>query len=292
MPVDDCDGQPSGPGLVRASGPSLAQQRYDMGHRPTPGMQPGKVIHSIDRTDGGCTPNYARNNPDPPAPTDIRLRPPTKYTHKSNVYQTKRFDTPLRWLSRTWTMTHSTQSKWLQASSVRTTFSCKFVDNSEPPFYYCKHFQELVEVVDYEKRGFRMSTPSISVKPNHDLPSWKRRGKGWRKVENVQWEILGWGERQGPEGLERWLVIWTDSGLLSKEGVDIYCDRPEGLGEETFDEIMKSLYDVLDAPKFARFLRENLKEVEVQQPCRPRESEDSILDLKMRLDQREELWGG
>lgn len=62
-------------------------------------------------------------------------------------------------------------------------------------------------------------------------------------IASSHWEILGWGERprEGGDGKERWAVTWFAPTLFTKEGVDIYSDRKEGLSEETLGEIMAAL---------------------------------------------------
>ncbi|KAH8669015.1 hypothetical protein BX600DRAFT_461106 [Xylariales sp. PMI_506] len=246
---------------------SFTQQRYDPGRKPIPGMT-GKVIRSIHNW---VPASHCRfwPSPDPPAPTDISIRPPSKYTHKSNVYLTKRFDIPSSWLYRTWTMTHSTQPRWQSVCNVRNTYEDEWsyggIATSLYPQDPCRWRDGCTDTVEYEKRGLQFSNSGVN-KPEKTFPGWTHQGKGWRRIDKFRWEVLGWGERPRPEGVERWLVVWTSSSLVAKEGLDIYCDQPRGLSNETFHEIMNKLYATLDAPDFAKFLRANLKEVSKSRP--------------------------
>ena len=74
-----------------------------------------------------------------------------------------------------------------------------------------------------------------------DASCWDWRGKGALFFVTAHWEVLGWGERSLGDGTERWLVTWFQKTLFSEEGVDIYCDRAEGLSEETYGLIFDAL---------------------------------------------------
>lgn len=83
------------------------------------------------------------------------------------------------------------------------------------------------------------------------------------------WEILGWGEREVVHGTgekERWVVTWFEATLFTKEGVDIYCDRREGVSKELAEEILRALKEGLEAPELAALCARDMKEVEISLP--------------------------
>ena len=111
------------------------------------------------------------------------------------------------------------------------------------------------------------------------VPGWKWRGKSWRRIETFRWEVLGWGKRPQAGGAVKWLVIWSGSGLWSEEGVDIYCDQPQGLSNEMAEEIIHCLVNAVDDTAFVEFLRKTMARVHM---CRPCKSEDSLAEAKGR----------
>ena len=261
------DDYPSHSKLTSAA--SLDKQRYDLGNKPIPGVS-GRVIHSVHRwIPATCCRFHIAFGQQLPAPTDIRMRPPSKYTHESNVYPTKRFEVPLSWLARKWIISHTTYPTWRLACNIlhsywfQRSFQQLDLEISSIPFASGRWRQRLNYVVQYRSLGFPVSRQGFSVQ-DHGTPGWKWRGKGWRKIESFRWEILGWGERSQARGTMCWLVIWSSAGLLFGEGVDIYCDHPGGLSDEIFEEIMDSLLKTVDSPRFREFLSGNLTRVYVR----------------------------
>ncbi|KAH8677836.1 hypothetical protein BX600DRAFT_506839 [Xylariales sp. PMI_506] len=199
--------------------------------------------------------------------TVITLRAPSKYSASSAQPSTTTgtpFVAPsLDWLARTWSVTHSTLSMWRSARNVRITYSP--LANPE--------VDGIDDLVEYEKKSSLKSVQGID-KPDPSTPgAWNWRGKGWLKIASSHWEILGWGERprlsgEGANGdteVESWVVTWFAPTLFTKEGVDIYSDRREGLSKATLDEIMRALKN-LNTPGLVAMIEKDMLEVEVTLP--------------------------
>lgn len=105
--------------------------------------------------------------------------------------------------------------------------------------------------------------------------SWDWRGSGLLFFATSHWEILGWGERPLPPGpggeaddgarVEHWAVTWFAPTLFTKEGVDIYSDRKEGLSEETYKLVREALLG-LEARPVAEMVEKDLFPVEIRLP--------------------------
>jgi hypothetical protein len=154
---------------------------------------------------------------------------------------------------------------WRSAQNVRITY--KPLSSSSPG----SSTPDVDDLVEYEKRGTENgSVKSVEGidKPDPSHPgAWNWRGKGWLKFVSSHWEVLGWGERplaQG-EGVERWVVTWFAPTLFTKEGVDFYSDRKEGLSAGTAEELTTAL-KALDAPKVVELAKTEMRDVEVKLP--------------------------
>lgn len=104
--------------------------------------------------------------------------------------------------------------------------------------------------------------------PDPVVPAaWNWRGKGWLVIASSHWEVLGWGERllANGQGVERWAVTWFAPTLFTKEGVDLYSDRKEGLQKETADDIIAALKR-LEAPKLVELVEKQMMEVAISLP--------------------------
>ncbi|KAI0136899.1 hypothetical protein BJ170DRAFT_34858 [Xylariales sp. AK1849] len=202
-------------------------------------------------------------------PTSISLRAPSKYlsdsesSKPSTTIQSTFVSPPLDWLCRTWSVTHSTLSMWRSARNVRITYK-------PLPSTPSQSTDNIDDMVEYEKKNSDTSLKSVEGvdKPDPDTPgSWNWRGKGWLKIASSHWEVLGWGEqpRGDSNGVERWVVTWFAPTLFTKEGLDVYSDRREGLSPGTVDEIMGAL-KALDAPKLVELVAKEMRDVEVKLP--------------------------
>jgi hypothetical protein len=103
-----------------------------------------------------------------------------------------------------------------------------------------------------------------------DTGSWDWRGKGFLFWVTSHWEVLGWGERPLADGgVERWVVTWFTRSMFTEEGVDIYCDRKEGVSQETADAILKALGGV-PAKELADLCNAKMQPVQIQLPWKER----------------------
>ncbi|KAL2759828.1 hypothetical protein ACRALDRAFT_1060189 [Sodiomyces alcalophilus JCM 7366] len=220
-------------------------------------------------------------------PTDVKLRSPSTYA-SSSASQPPPPSPSLDWLRRTWSVTHSTLSMWRSARNVRITYT------PHPP--KPDGTMRLGDLVEYEpisstgKRKTVRGVDTASAAPAGPSPcsdsaattttttttttSWDWRGSGLLFFATSHWEILGWGERPLPSGpgggtdgsrVERWAVTWFAPTVFTKEGVDIYTDRKEGLSEETYKLVREALLG-LEARPVAEMVEKDLLPVEIRLP--------------------------
>jgi len=98
------------------------------------------------------------------------------------------------------------------------------------------------------------------------------RGRGWLFFVTSHWEVLGWGERTLPGqsgGVERWAVTWFAATLFTKEGIDVYSDRKEGISEALLGEIMAALKG-LAAKELVVMCEKDMRPVEIKLPWKER----------------------
>lgn len=173
---------------------------------------------------------------------------------------------PLEWLQRTWTVTHSTLAMWCTARNVRITY--KALPPSPPAAGGSR--PRVDDMVEYEKasgKGGLKTVAGIDTACGQaDTGSWDWRGKGLLGFVTSHWEILGWGEREvDGKGTERWAVTWFAPTLFTKEGVDLYSDRREGMSEALAGEVLAALKG-LGAQEIVDMVEKDMKEVQIQLP--------------------------
>ena len=126
------------------------------------------------------------------------------------------------------------------------------------------------DLVEYEKQG-KTSLKTVegidtAASGSGDTGSWDWKGKGVLGFVSSHWEILGWGERTGADGAtERWVVTWFAHTLFTKEGIDLYSDRREGLSPALAEEILAALKGV-DSKEIVAMVETNMREVEIKLP--------------------------
>lgn len=59
-----------------------------------------------------------------------------------------------------------------------------------------------------------------------------------------KWEVLGYGETEMDGVKEKWAVTYFEATMFTPQGVDIYTDRKEGMGERLCGEILRRLGEV------------------------------------------------
>ncbi|KAI6358995.1 hypothetical protein MCOR25_007188 [Pyricularia grisea] len=206
----------------------------------------------------------------PPSTSPITLRTPSKYASATTPPDASTLEPTLDFLHRTWSVTHSTLAMWRDARNVRITY------RPLPPTSDGK--TRIDDMVEYEARGGQGGVKSVAgvdtASSSSSLTAWDWRGKGWLFFVTSHWEVLGWGERPvaatgGGDGqnntTERWAVTWFAPTLFTKEGIDIYCDRKEGLSKETEDLIMAALRGI-GAEKLVAMVDKDMRPVEIQLP--------------------------
>ncbi|PTB66404.1 hypothetical protein BBK36DRAFT_4650 [Trichoderma citrinoviride] len=199
-----------------------------------------------------------------PTPT-ITLKLPSKYSPPSTVPSDDDTAPSIDWLSRTWTVTHSTLSMWRDARNVRITYK------PLPPKPDGRlRIDDLVEYEPTSKAGALKSVAGVDTQSPRGAAGgggWDWRGKGWLFFVGSHWELLGWGEETRANGgeTERWAVTWFAPTLFTREGLDVYCDRREGLSEETYGKIAEALKR-LDAKALVDMVVQDMKPVEIKLP--------------------------
>ncbi|ROT42433.1 hypothetical protein SODALDRAFT_326594 [Sodiomyces alkalinus F11] len=215
-------------------------------------------------------------------PTDVKLRSPSTYaSSSSSASQPPSLSPSLDWLRRTWSVTHSTLSMWRSARNVRITYT-----SLPPKPDGTTRLDDLVEYESVNSTGRRKTVRGVDTASVAPLPpspssdsaltttSWDWRGSGLLFFATSHWEILGWGERPLPPGpggeadgsqVERWAVTWFAPTLFTKEGVDIYSDRKEGLSQETYKLVHEALLG-LEARSVAEMVEKDLRPVEIRLP--------------------------
>ncbi|KAI1328122.1 hypothetical protein F5Y16DRAFT_166102 [Xylariaceae sp. FL0255] len=211
----------------------------------------------------------------------IALRAPSKYDGTSKTAPTtsttsERWVPPSnKWLWRTWAVTHSSLSMWRSAQNVRITYSPR---DSNSPLSAGDSPASTVNdnLVEYEKANGSGGVKTVSgvEKPDPNVyGAWNWRGKGLLMIASSHWELLGWGERpcaDAEDGVERWVVTWFAPTLFTEEGLDIYCDRREGLSEKTAADIMEALKKLDKAPKLVEMTEKKMREVAINLPWKER----------------------
>lgn len=133
------------------------------------------------------------------------------------------------------------------------------------------------DLVEYEKSSGKGGLKTVAgidtaCSPT-DTGSWDWRGKGLLGFVTSHWEILGWGEREVPEGgsdggeggKERWVVTWFAPTLFTKEGLDLYSDRKGGMSPALAGDILAALKS-LDSKEVVDMVAGNMEEVMIQLP--------------------------
>ncbi|KAK4670947.1 hypothetical protein QC764_605200 [Podospora pseudoanserina] len=188
----------------------------------------------------------------------ITLHQPSKYSPSPTTTTTP--SPTIDFLSRTWSVTHSTLPMWRKARNVRITYSPLPNPPPAPPL-------KISDLVEYEpldgsslKNVRGVDTGSV---PN-SLTSWDWRGSSFLFFVTSHWEILGYGEV--PETGERWVVTWFQKTLFTAEGVDVYSDRKEGPSEGLKKEILEALEKMEGG--VGGLCRRDMHEVKVELPWR------------------------
>ncbi|KAM0428940.1 hypothetical protein ACHAPT_006743 [Fusarium lateritium] len=187
----------------------------------------------------------------------IKLEVPSKYAASTPAAPPAA--PPLDWLTTTWTVTHSTLSMWRDARNVRITYKLIPAQSDGRP-----RLDDLVEYEPTSKETVRKTVEGIDTQVS--AIGWDWRGKGWLFFVGSHWEVLGWGEAVTADGVrEKWAVTWFAPTVFTKEGLDVYCDRKEGLSEGTYAAVREALRG-LEAKKVVEMVERNMQPVEIRLP--------------------------
>ncbi|RSL50699.1 hypothetical protein CEP52_015893 [Fusarium oligoseptatum] len=187
----------------------------------------------------------------------IKLEVPSKYAASASAAPPSA--PALDWITTTWSVTHSTLAMWRDARNVRITYKLLPGTTDGRP-----RLDDMVEYEPTSKDGVHKSVEGIDTQASST--GWDWRGKGWLFFVGSHWEILGWGEATTADGVkEKWAVTWFAPTVFTKEGLDIYCDRKEGLSEETYAAIREALRG-LEAKKVVEMVEKNMQPVEIRLP--------------------------
>lgn len=191
----------------------------------------------------------------------ITLRAPSKYASSPAPPPPPDGGPSTEFLHRTWSVTHSTLSMWRTARNVRITYK------PLPPSP--SSAARMDDLVEYENRGGKggvKSVAGVDTAAGDDNTSWDWRGRGLLFFVTSHWEVLGWGERPlASGGVERWAVTWFAPTLFTAEGLDIYCDRAEGLSAETAALVLAALKDV-GVERLTAMVDKDMQPVEISLP--------------------------
>ncbi|KAG6008509.1 hypothetical protein E4U21_004349 [Claviceps maximensis] len=194
----------------------------------------------------------------------ITLALPSKYILSTSPSNSSADSPPpppcIEWLSRTWTVTHSTLSMWRSARNVRITYKPLPPSGGDNK----SRIDDLVEYEPTNKSGVLKCVAGVDTQAAGG--GWNWRGKGWLFFVTSHWEVLGWGENTTAEGkTERWAVTWFAPTVFTKEGVDVYSDCAEGLSEELYGRIEAALRKS-EATDVADMTVKDMKPVEITLP--------------------------
>ncbi|KAL7798222.1 hypothetical protein V8C37DRAFT_369143 [Trichoderma ceciliae] len=189
----------------------------------------------------------------------VQLKLPSKYSSSSASPENATPAPTIEWLTRTWSVTHSTLAMWRTARNVRISYS-----RLPPKGDGRLRVDDLVEYEPCDQEGIVKSVTGIDTESPDG--GWDWRGKKWLFFVSSHWEIIGSGEETAADGgKERWAVTWFAPTLFTKEGLDIYCDRMEGLSEATYGKVDEALRK-LDAKALVDMVVQDMKPVEIRLP--------------------------
>ncbi|KAG7285467.1 hypothetical protein NEMBOFW57_010095 [Staphylotrichum longicolle] len=203
----------------------------------------------------------------------ITIRLPSKYASSPNPDPP--FTPPtLAFLHRTWSVTHSTLKMWRSARNVRITYGPLPSSSSSTSSSSSSPSRERVsDLVEYESLSGAGSLKRIAgvdtASSAGDTGVWDWRGSGLLFFVGSHWEVLGYGERAGPDGelVERWVVTWFAPTVFTAEGLDVYSDRKEGASEGLVEEVLAELGRVCKGQgKLGEMVERDMREVKIELP--------------------------
>lgn len=166
----------------------------------------------------------------------------------------------VEWLTGTWTVTHSTLAMWRDARNVRISYA-PLADKGDGRL----RIDDLVEYEPINKTAVRKSVAGVDTQAANGT-GWDWRGKGWLFFVGSHWEVLGWGEEEAPDGTkEKWAVTWFAPTVFTKEGIDVYSDKKEGVSEGLYQRISEALTKI-GAKELVQMVEKDMRPVEIKLP--------------------------
>lgn len=187
----------------------------------------------------------------------ISLSLPSKYAKADAVASSS---PSVDWIKGTWTVTHSTLSMWRSARNVRISYALLPAKGDGRT-----RIDDLVEYEPTSKTGVLKTVEGVDTQASNGA-GWDWRGKGWLFFVSSHWEVLGWGEETAQDGSkERWAVTWFAPTVFTKEGIDIYSDKKEGVSEGLYSKIEAALKKI-EAKELVDMVGKDMQPVEIKLP--------------------------
>lgn len=188
----------------------------------------------------------------------IAIRIPSKYATRNA--EPRASPPPLDWLMGTWTVTHSTLSMWRSARNVRISYAKLTPKSAGGP----ARVDDLVEYEPSKKTDVVKTVEGVDTASADG--AWDWRGKGWLFFVASHWEVLAWGEAAAEDDqTERWALTWFAPTVFTSEGLDVYCDRRQGLSEKTYSAILEALKGV-GVKDLVDMVERDMRPVEIRLP--------------------------
>ena len=186
----------------------------------------------------------------------ISLCLPSKYSKAAAAANS---DPSVDWIKGTWTVTHSTLAMWRSARNVRISYAPLPPNNDGSA--------RIDDLVEYEPTSKTDVLKTVQgVDSQSDDGGWDWRGKGWLFFVSSHWEVLGWGEEKAEDGsTERWAVTWFAPTVFTKEGIDVYSDRREGVSKDLYERIEAALKKI-EAKELVDMVEKDMRAVEIKLP--------------------------
>jgi hypothetical protein len=188
---------------------------------------------------------------------------------------------PLKWLSGTWKLTHSTLLRWRKSRNVTVTYtlspksSTAVTPKNVRTLQWGTQIEDSISWQPLSRSSGTCRTAKGLNKPsgtggeaNGELKQefygdtfshgeraslmYLRRANGWSRLIRSEWEILGYGvDSPSPYGQEHicyakgksWVLVYVTKSLLAPSGLNIFC-RHDRLPNETVDAIRSVLAEL------------------------------------------------
>ncbi len=141
----------------------------------------------------------------------------------------------------TWHVTHATLPMWKSKRNVRITYT------KLDPAGGAESHPRVDDLVEYQApgnpkvksvHGVSSSDPKAALPPGW---AWHWRGKGLLMIASSNWEVLGFGDADEPDGSKNaWIVTYFTKTLFTPAGIDLYS-RNKNMSDTTLQSIKAAL---------------------------------------------------